>query len=104
MVCVLCFSGGREIWVHGQNLDVVQMPRIRVTVALRALPPVQRRRRVVPEAGCSPGPSCGRQHVSHLGPPHLLEAAPRPLSQPHLQLLQWLLTPLHGPLPTKLLT
>ncbi|XP_013015186.2 plexin-B1 isoform X2 [Cavia porcellus] len=55
-------SGGREIWVHGQNLDVVQMPRIRVTVALRALPPVQRRRRVVPEAGCSPGPSCGRQH------------------------------------------
>lgn len=29
------FSGGREIWVRGQNLDVVQMPRIRVTVIPR---------------------------------------------------------------------
>lgn len=33
----LCFSGGREIWVRGQNLDVVQMPRIRVTVVPRVL-------------------------------------------------------------------
>nr|KAF6420994.1 plexin B1 [Molossus molossus] len=45
-------SGGREIWVRGQNLDVVQTPRIRVTVAPRALQPGQgpgRRRRVAPE-------------------------------------------------------
>lgn len=29
------FSGGREIWVRGQDLDVVQRPRIRVTVVPR---------------------------------------------------------------------
>uniref|UniRef100_A0A8C4LSN1 Plexin B1 n=1 Tax=Equus asinus asinus TaxID=83772 RepID=A0A8C4LSN1_EQUAS len=58
-------SGGREIWVRGQNLDVVQMPRIRVTVALRALQLSQglgRRRRVIPETPCSPGASCGSHH------------------------------------------
>uniref|UniRef100_A0A3Q2I4A3 Plexin-B1 n=1 Tax=Equus caballus TaxID=9796 RepID=A0A3Q2I4A3_HORSE len=58
-------SGGREIWVHGQNLDVVQTPRIRVTVALRALQLSQglgRRRRVIPETPCSPGASCGSHH------------------------------------------
>ncbi|KAM9185721.1 plexin-B1 isoform 2-T2 [Dugong dugon] len=58
-------SGGREIWVRGQNLDVVQMPRIRVTVAPRALRPDQglgRRRRMILETACSPGASCGGQH------------------------------------------
>ncbi|KAM7063408.1 plexin-B1 isoform 2-T2 [Molossus nigricans] len=58
-------SGGREIWVRGQNLDVVQTPRIRVTVAPRALQPGQgpgRRRRVAPETACSPGTSCGGHH------------------------------------------
>ncbi|KAM5292343.1 plexin-B1 isoform 2-T2 [Ctenodactylus gundi] len=34
-------SGGREIQVRGQNLDVVQMPRIRVTVAPKVLQPGQ---------------------------------------------------------------
>ncbi|KAM4863155.1 plexin-B1 [Urocitellus parryii] len=58
-------SGGREIWVRGQNLDVVQTPRIRVTVALGVLQPSQgngRRRRAVPETACSPGASCGSHH------------------------------------------
>ncbi|XP_054406805.2 plexin-B1 isoform X2 [Pongo abelii] len=57
-------SGGREIWVRGQNLDVVQTPRIRVTVVSRMLQPSQglgRRRRVVPETACSLGPSCSGQ-------------------------------------------
>ncbi|XP_006873702.1 PREDICTED: plexin-B1 [Chrysochloris asiatica] len=58
-------SGGREIWVRGQNLDVVQTPRIRVTLTLRVLRSDQglgRRRRVIPETVCSPGASCGGQH------------------------------------------
>ncbi|XP_006893002.1 PREDICTED: plexin-B1 [Elephantulus edwardii] len=58
-------SGGREIWVRGQNLDVVQTPRIRVTVAPKAPLPGQglgRRRRVIPETACSPGASCDGQH------------------------------------------
>ncbi|XP_061052682.1 plexin-B1 isoform X6 [Eubalaena glacialis] len=58
-------SGGREIWVRGQNLDVVQTPRIRVTVAMRAPGPGQglgRRHRVIPETACSPGASCGGLH------------------------------------------
>ncbi|KAM4821370.1 plexin-B1 [Thomomys bottae] len=57
-------SGGRKIWVHGQNLDVVQTPRIRVTLVPRGLQPGQglgRNRRVVPETGCSPGVLC-RDH------------------------------------------
>nr|KAF6335634.1 plexin B1 [Pipistrellus kuhlii] len=52
-------SGGREIRVRGQNLDVVQTPRIRVT-----LPPgggLGRRRRVVPETPCPPGAPCSGQ-------------------------------------------
>lgn len=60
------FSGGREIRVCGQNLDVVQTPRIRVTVATSASRPgqgLERRRRVVPETACSPGVSCGGLHV-----------------------------------------
>nr|XP_012323057.1 plexin-B1 isoform X2 [Aotus nancymaae] len=62
-------SGGREIRVRGQNLDVVQTPRIRVTVVSRMLQPSQglgRRRRLVPETACSLGPSCSGQHVGHL--------------------------------------
>nr|XP_055199274.1 plexin-B1 isoform X2 [Nyctereutes procyonoides] len=58
-------SGGRKVWVHGQNLDVVQTPRIRVTVAPRTLQPYQglgRRRRVIPETACSPSGSCGGHH------------------------------------------
>ncbi|MEJ1285834.1 hypothetical protein NN561_016831 [Cricetulus griseus] len=50
------FSGGREIWVRGQNLDVVQMPRIRVTVVPRTLQPGQglgQRPHGVPEKICS---------------------------------------------------
>lgn len=61
-------SGGREISVRGQNLDVVQTPRIRVTVVSRMLQPSQglgRRRRVVPETACSLGPSCSSQHAGH---------------------------------------
>lgn len=60
------FSGGREIRVCGQNLDVVQTPRIRVTVATSASrlgQGLERRRRVVPETACSPGMSCGGLHV-----------------------------------------
>ncbi|KAL0599833.1 Plexin-B1 [Plecturocebus cupreus] len=62
-------SGGREIRVRGQNLDVVQMPRIRVTVVSRMLQPSQglgRRRRLVPETACSLGPSCSGQHFEEL--------------------------------------
>uniref|UniRef100_A0A2K6SL59 Plexin-B1 n=1 Tax=Saimiri boliviensis boliviensis TaxID=39432 RepID=A0A2K6SL59_SAIBB len=62
-------SGGREIRVHGQNLDVVQTPRIRVTVVSRMLQPSQglgRRRRLVPETACSLGPSCSGQHFEEL--------------------------------------
>ncbi|XP_073916105.1 plexin-B1 isoform X1 [Castor canadensis] len=58
-------SGGREIWVRGQNLDVVQTPRIRVTVVPRVLQLGQglgRKRRVVPDTVCSPGTSCGGHH------------------------------------------
>ncbi|XP_066207914.1 plexin-B1 isoform X2 [Saccopteryx leptura] len=58
-------SGGREVRVHGQNLDVVQTPRIRATAAPRALRPGQelgRRRHVSPETACSPGTSCAAQH------------------------------------------
>ncbi|XP_036074866.1 plexin-B1 isoform X2 [Rousettus aegyptiacus] len=58
-------SGGREIRVRGQNLDVVQTPRIRVTVAPGALRLDQgpgRRRRVIPETACAPGALCGGHH------------------------------------------
>lgn len=52
------FSGGREIWVRGQNLDVVQMPRIRVTVIPRVPQHGQglgQKHHVVPEKVCGPG-------------------------------------------------
>ncbi|XP_036189564.1 plexin-B1 isoform X2 [Myotis myotis] len=55
-------SGGREIRVRGQNLDVVQTPRIRVTLVPGAPQPgggLGRRRRVVPETACPPGAPCG---------------------------------------------
>ncbi|XP_027625116.1 plexin-B1 [Tupaia chinensis] len=58
-------SGGREIRVRGQNLDVVQTPRMRVTVTLRVPRPGQgqgRRRRLVPDMACSPGASCSAHH------------------------------------------
>ncbi|XP_006909115.1 plexin-B1 isoform X2 [Pteropus alecto] len=58
-------SGGREIWVRGQNLDVVQTPRIRVTVAPGALRLDQgpgQRHRVILETACAPGASCGGHH------------------------------------------
>lgn len=70
--------------VRGQNLDVVQTPRIRVTVALRALGLGQelgRRRRVIPETACSPGASCGSHHVGHpVGTPAYASHHP---SHPH---------------------
>ncbi|XP_076840019.1 LOW QUALITY PROTEIN: plexin-B1 [Brachyhypopomus gauderio] len=68
------FSGGRMIRVYGQNLDVVQEPRIRVTLSPLEPPfhgrkrrkrksearsgredrirPLKRQRRIVPETGC----------------------------------------------------
>uniref|UniRef100_A0A8C9B0E7 Plexin-B1 n=1 Tax=Prolemur simus TaxID=1328070 RepID=A0A8C9B0E7_PROSS len=61
-------SGGREIWVRGQNLDVVQTPRIRVTVSPGVQQPSQglgRRRRVVPETACSLGAPCVSHHAEH---------------------------------------
>uniref|UniRef100_A0A3B5AV80 Plexin-B1 n=1 Tax=Stegastes partitus TaxID=144197 RepID=A0A3B5AV80_9TELE len=57
------FSGGRIIKVSGQNLDVVQEPKMRVT--LRSLSrkldhqgPLKRWRRIVPEADCPEGTLC----------------------------------------------
>ncbi|XP_077370888.1 plexin-B1 isoform X2 [Festucalex cinctus] len=70
-------SGGRIIRVSGQNLDVVQDPKIRVTLSPPdSLPPrrrrntarwkegqgqqtpLKRRRRIIPEADCSQGALC----------------------------------------------
>lgn len=77
------FSGGRIIHVYGQNLDVVQEPKIRVTLSpLDSLPPRRKRsavrkkdrkhfhknslkrwRRIVPEAECPEGILCQeKQH------------------------------------------
>ncbi|XP_068453440.1 plexin-B1 [Clinocottus analis] len=80
------FSGGRIIRVSGQNLDVVQEPKMRVTLSPpNTLPPRRRRstrgssegsptggqarrgplkrwRRIVPEADCPEGTLC---HVKH---------------------------------------
>ncbi|XP_053147883.1 plexin-B1 isoform X2 [Hemicordylus capensis] len=56
-------SGGREIRVHGHNLDVVQCPQIRVTIS-----PLERRRRglgrwrrIVPETECPENALCSIQ-------------------------------------------
>uniref|UniRef100_A0A674E8E3 Plexin-B1 n=1 Tax=Salmo trutta TaxID=8032 RepID=A0A674E8E3_SALTR len=45
-------SGGRMIRVSGQNLDVVQEPRIRVTLSPLEEIPLKRQRRIVPEPDC----------------------------------------------------
>ncbi|XP_072510865.1 plexin-B1 isoform X5 [Notamacropus eugenii] len=62
-------SGGRVIWVHGQNLDVVQTPRIRVTVSTQEQHQRQRRglgrrRRIIPETEteCSQNTPCSTQY------------------------------------------
>ncbi|XP_038596331.1 plexin-B1 isoform X2 [Tachyglossus aculeatus] len=59
------FSGGREIRVHGQNLDVVQTPRIRVTVSpweqRRRRRGLGRRRRMIPETECPLDALCSVQ-------------------------------------------
>ncbi|KAG8127874.1 hypothetical protein E2320_014792, partial [Naja naja] len=59
-------SGGREIRVHGHNLDVVQWPKVRVTIS-----PLERRRRglgrwrrIIPETGCLENALCSVQQVS----------------------------------------
>uniref|UniRef100_A0A8C9VWX3 Plexin-B1 n=1 Tax=Scleropages formosus TaxID=113540 RepID=A0A8C9VWX3_SCLFO len=52
-------SGGRMIHVSGHNLDVVQEPRIQVTVSpLESFQLLWRRRRIVPEADCPQGTLC----------------------------------------------
>ncbi|XP_063797087.1 plexin-B1 [Pseudophryne corroboree] len=63
------YSGGREILVYGQNLDVVQAPKIRVTVS-----PMERRRkrspgrkrRIVPETECPEGSLCRVEQFEEL--------------------------------------
>lgn len=77
-VCV-CVSGGRIIRVSGQHLDVVQEPRIRVTLtplephsqkkkkkkkrrsAVHSL--LRRERRIVPEHNCPEGSLCVSKQV-----------------------------------------
>uniref|UniRef100_A0A8C6J1W0 Plexin-B1 n=1 Tax=Melopsittacus undulatus TaxID=13146 RepID=A0A8C6J1W0_MELUD len=58
-------SGGRVLRVHGYNLDVVQKPKIRVTVS-----PSERRRRalgrwrrIIPDTQCPEGALCSVQQV-----------------------------------------
>ncbi|XP_018413476.1 PREDICTED: plexin-B1 isoform X2 [Nanorana parkeri] len=63
------YSGGRVIMAYGQNLDVVQAPKIRVTVS-----PMERRkrrspgrkRRIVPETECLEGSLCTVQQFEEL--------------------------------------
>ncbi|KYO26306.1 plexin-D1 [Alligator mississippiensis] len=61
-------SGGRVIRAHGRDLDVVQRPKIRVTVS----PPERRRRglgrwrRIVPEAECPESALCSIQQFEEL--------------------------------------
>ena len=78
------FSGGRMIKVSGQNLDVVQEPRIRVTLTPlephpqrkkkrkrrksenteeRESRPLKRLRRIIPEPGCPEGVLCTVKQV-----------------------------------------
>ncbi|TNN36380.1 Plexin-B1 [Liparis tanakae] len=52
------FSGGRVIRVSGQNLDVVQEPKMRVTLSPPDKLPPRRKRRMVPEADCPQGTLC----------------------------------------------
>lgn len=88
---LLC-SGGRIISVSGQNLDVVQEPKMRVTLSppdtlpprrrrkrggstdrrseeimngeQHHIVPLKRRRRIVPEMDCPDGTLCQVKHVS----------------------------------------
>ncbi|KAF2988052.1 hypothetical protein EK904_005428 [Melospiza melodia maxima] len=62
-------SGGRVLRVHGYNLDVVQKPKIRVTVS-----PSERRRRgagrwrrIVPDSECPEGSLCSIQQSAEMG-------------------------------------
>ncbi|XP_009997597.1 PREDICTED: plexin-B1 isoform X2 [Chaetura pelagica] len=56
-------SGGRVLRVHGYNLDVVQKPKIRVTVSPseRRRRGLGRRRRIVPDTECPEGALCSIQ-------------------------------------------
>ncbi|XP_048345772.1 plexin-B1 isoform X1 [Sphaerodactylus townsendi] len=56
-------SGGRQIRVHGHNLDVVQWPKIRVTVSPleRRRRGLGRRRRIIPETECPENALCSIQ-------------------------------------------
>ncbi|KAG8436014.1 hypothetical protein GDO86_007202 [Hymenochirus boettgeri] len=57
-------SGGRVIFVSGQNLDVVQAPKIRVTLSpreSRRRRSLKRRRRIVPETECPENALCSVQ-------------------------------------------
>lgn len=98
----LCCSGGRVVRVRGQNLDVVQTPRMRVAVqALQPSEGQEQRRRVEPEAACSLGACSGGRHVGQpwAPPGHgvcvrvALPALPgpilRPLTLPPLPLPQF---------------
>lgn len=93
MALGLCCSGGREIRVRGQNLDVVQTPRIRVTVAPRAPRPGRgpgQRHHVILETTCSPGASCGGHHVGHSwAPPACAGLAVVPLTHTPPQGQPW---------------
>uniref|UniRef100_A0A663EQV0 Plexin-B1 n=1 Tax=Aquila chrysaetos chrysaetos TaxID=223781 RepID=A0A663EQV0_AQUCH len=61
-------SGGRVLRVHGYNLDVVQKPKIRVTVS-----PSERRRRglgrwrrIIPDTECPEDALCSEKHYVHI--------------------------------------
>uniref|UniRef100_A0A8B9I7V3 Plexin-B1 n=1 Tax=Anser brachyrhynchus TaxID=132585 RepID=A0A8B9I7V3_9AVES len=58
-------SGGRVLRVHGYNLDVVQRPKIRVTVSPseRRRRGVGRWRRIIPDTECPEGALCSIQQV-----------------------------------------
>ncbi|XP_075039567.1 plexin-B1 isoform X2 [Mixophyes fleayi] len=63
------YSGGRVILVYGQNLDVVEAPKIRVTVSSierRRRRGLGRKRRIVPETGCLRRSFCSVQQVEKL--------------------------------------
>uniref|UniRef100_H2ZZT0 Plexin-B1 n=1 Tax=Latimeria chalumnae TaxID=7897 RepID=H2ZZT0_LATCH len=65
--------GGRVIKVYGQNLDVVQTPKIQVVVSpidrrrrsasMRARKGLRRHRRILPETGCPENTLCSVQQV-----------------------------------------
>ncbi|XP_019743599.1 plexin-B1-like isoform X3 [Hippocampus comes] len=101
-------SGGRIISVSGQNLDVVQDPKIRVTLSppdflpprrrrsisrLRGRDeqmPLKRRRRIIPEADCSQGVLCHVKQVCKMAKIHFFFSTNKyllflPSVQPQLQ-------------------